>query len=236
MSVNAIAAILIATANALIGGAEQSPGRYPGSINYFLPGAPERCSAVKIAKATFLTAAHCFDHFRDDRVVINGDQPRHIVAHVIHPGYYRTDTLLGNLRDTNMWSNVDLAIMKLDADIAGVSVPPLATTRAHAGQLLLIGGYGPTDVTKDCYSSPCELHMAVAKVTAFSDAEILLGQIMKADPFLTGGDSGGPAYDLSTRHLVVIGINHSSDHLSDPSLRKTSRLTRLDLAWIRAHR
>jgi|GEM_PF-4010139 len=242
---------LVTVAHALQGGSYVAQERFPGTIAFYLPKTltQERCTAVHVAPSIFLTAAHCFDRYEKDgsspliTFVANemGEKnepriatfPRRLVrAPVIHPDYYKTDGFFGAFRNTNWGSDPDLALIKINEDIEELSIAKVAASDFHIGQTLLIGGFGPDSADKECTQTPCSIRMGAQKVTSLTARELLMSSNQM---FLTGGDSGGPAYEIRGKELVVVGINQGCDNLHRPGSGKITRLTKIDQAWYHAN-
>ena len=257
--------LISSEASALSGGSYVSRARFPGSIAFYLPKTltKERCTAVQVAPSIFLTAAHCFDRFvldgssREIVFVSNEDvagvtrtnvMSRHLIAPpTIHPDYYDESGLWARFKNKNFWNNVDLALIRIDAPLDGVIDALIGATAFHAGQPLVIGGYGPSTASAECTAGPCALRMGVQLVANVSPAQAVVIETPERPVFLTPGDSGGPAYELRRGNLlVVVAINQSTENLNSlppgrdlpsPSLARVTHLTRLDhaIAWLRSN-
>lgn len=245
----ALVASLLSVAQALQGGADSKPERFPGSIAFYLPktATQERCTATFVAPRIFLTAAHCFDRFEKDGfspliIFVSNEmgsdhkpvvksQTRFLVrAPVIHPDYYKG--FWSALRNKWFGSNPDLALIKINEDLEGLTTADVAPSDFHVGLPLLIGGYGPAFADQECVSSPCPLRMGTARVSSTTSREVLLnGDSL----FLTGGDSGGPAYELRDGRPVVVAVNQGCDGLHKAGVAKVSILSKIDFAWYRAN-
>ena len=239
------------SASALQGGSYVKQERFPGTIAFYLPktATQERCTAVQVSKNIFLTAAHCFDRYEKDgsnptivfvaNEVGEKNEPRYVQferrllrAPVIHPDYYTTGGFWGAFRNTQWGSNPDLALIKINEEIEGLSVASVASTNFHEGQTLLIGGFGPALAAKECLPVPCSIRMHATKITSMTAKEILMAS---NDVFLTGGDSGGPAYEVRAKGPIVVAVNQGCDNLHRDGAGKITRLSKIDFAWYDAN-
>jgi hypothetical protein len=235
-SLTALAIVtLTPTAHSLQGGSYVEQERFPGTIAFLLPNTPKktRCTAVHVAPLIFLTAAHCFDDYKNDGAIefvaseMGLDKVPRVVtftrklvrAPVIQPDYYRIDGLWGRLKRKFFGENPDLALIKTIEDIEELSFAKVEPVDFHVGLPLLVGGFGPPDLSGGCGSVPCSIRMDSQKVTEVTKREINISAN------LTSGDDGGPAYAIRPGGKLVVGaINQNG-----------SRLTIIDHAWYDAN-
>jgi hypothetical protein len=228
--------LLIAhTANALQAGSYVEQERFPGTIAFYLPNTPNktRCTAVHVAPKIFLTAAHCFDEYKNDGAIefvaneMGLDKepriatfPRKLIrAPVIQPDYYRTDGLWGSIKRKFFGETPDLALIKTMEDIEELSIAKIEHADLHVGLPLLVGGFGPAEPSASCEASPCSIRMDSQKITGVTKREITVGASF------TKGVDGGPAYAIKPGgKLTVVAINQEG-----------SRLTIIDHAWFDAN-
>ena len=220
-----------AQARALQGGEFVEQERFPGTIAFDLPNTPHktRCTAVHVAPLIFLTAAHCFDDYKNDGAIefvaseMGLDKASRVVtfsrklvrAPVIHPDYYRVDGIWGQLKRKYLGENPDLALIKTIEDIEDLSMAKVDKTDLHVGFALLIGGFGAPEANGRCPIGACSIRMDSKKITEATTRELTVAATF------TEGDDGGPAYAIqSGGKLAVVAIN-----------QRDSRLSRVDQAW-----
>lgn len=250
--------IVASQALALSGGAYVKHADFPASVAFHLPkvSTQERCTAIKVAPAIFLTAAHCFDRYFDEGkpplVVFtlndftdydkpsNARQALRTIAGVpiLHPSYYRITGGWNAFWNNNFWDDVDLAIFKTNADIRDIALGRLSPYKVTVGLTLTIGGFGPPNPTADCKNRPCPFRMGTQLVSSVSKVQAAMQTTTASTAFLTGGDSGGPAYLMgktkSGSVYEVVGINQFVAGLSNPNSGKESHITLIApaLDWI----
>jgi secreted trypsin-like serine protease len=206
----------------IIGGQHPDPGEYPFMVALLRRYEPNRhqaqfCGGSLIAADVVLTAAHCVDRRRVDRldilvgthVLTSGGQRRRAVQIRMHPGYNRRTS--GN----------DLAIVRFAPAVAH---PPVTTIQPGQGSLWAPGtlattiGWGDTNPNANQASYPNRLYEVQVPIVSRADCEAAYGaefmamKMVCAGDMVNGGedscqgDSGGPLIVPDGADWVQVGV------------------------------
>lgn len=169
---------------------------FPATCEFAAEGLPS-CTCVLVGPEALLTAAHCMtDSGRTGRVGLSMQQA----------------TRAENCRIS---IDLDLAICRVST-VRDISFERISPIPPAEGEGLLLTGFGcSSSLQPDLQRT---LRMDSARVRAFSESDNL---IEIEDGGLCPGDSGGPAFSLSsTNHLgsrLVVGINSENSHITSVS-------------------
>jgi Trypsin len=232
VTVAASVAVLLAVgpAGAVIGGTSDTSNTYSNvgvlqlqiETNWF-----DFCSGTLVRPDVVLTAAHCTDFlveegpdgFGPDDLRISfdpeGDGPYATVDRiVVHPDWFTAPPCVGNSKHRCLAPPAeDIALVFLDANVAGVTPAPIAGADYLAGlnltsETFTVVGYG-TDAF--ITGSTVANHPIVLfdGIRSFRDVSVITKQDAFPDRFLKitqstcFGDSGGPLFHEGS----VVGIN-----------------------------
>lgn len=157
----------------------------------------EYCSGVLIAKHAVLTAAHCVRGHEIVYLKNGGEVFAHSSAIAIHPRYRPEDD------DWTVRYSWDLAVVFFNETLprrmrpAVLAVPSNSLVR---GDLLRISGYGNGS---NSTLRPDTTHLRVMQLIPDGHSFLLNTRM---DHGVCYGDSGGPAYKIVNKHIIVYGI------------------------------
>ncbi len=250
----------------LVGGELDKPQSFNSTVRLWPDKYGNGCTAVKISSRFFLTAAHCFNEYDEETQFIsliqgppwNGDKallsasiyqygksyPITAKAIYIHPSW-RTK-VSKNLQKSHVaevafsGEVLDLALYEVETDTpineSKISFEPIMADKFES---IVIGGYGSNE------NGPSPEYPSFGVVSSFQikgNLVAVLSQVSeKAETnapriALRYGDSGGPAFTLSSNEkLVVSGINSGGSGVNTQF--EVGTIARLDIAkaWICTH-
>ena len=159
------------------------------------------CTATLIGKRTVLTAAHC---------VTTKNPPYQVLSPVhfyIGKMYYGTKyrAVAVHVHSAYAGGNkADVAVLRLDREVSGVTPIPIAMTSPTKGETIVIVGYGKTGEKGQPFGTKRKASNQIDKVT--STTYSMYGS-SGSEGNVCNGDSGGPS--LATRKGVetVIGVH-----------------------------
>ena len=177
-------------------GVEVAPQNFPISYLevFYSPTQVVACTGVVIDSKTILTAAHCLDDGQvyGIRVIAGGQVLAYGKLYGIHP-YYIPLGFLGS------W--FDLGFIKLDRKLPrSVKVASIAKKDPLPGELLTILGYG-----LDEFGIYNILKAGIMQVTGSNGINTVAAR-PPGGGTACHGDSGGPAFIVQRKKLVVAGI------------------------------
>ncbi|WEW56840.1 trypsin-like serine protease [Emydomyces testavorans] len=195
----------------IVGGTEAKPGQFPSILALTINNA-KACGAVLLNTKTALTAAHCVERLKSERVEVragtniwnSGGTQVHVSKVIMHPDY-----------EKGAESNNDIAVLHLAAPIEKSSLISYANLPAQGsdpapGTNGTAAGWGDTESGG---SSPDNLLYVTVSVTERSKCKALHTEVkgVITDSMVCAGtvgkdacqgDSGGPFYDAATGALV----------------------------------
>ncbi len=215
-------------------------GRHPNVgalvVNYPGTGKDVVCSGTLIASDVFLTAAHCVDWMpaagiQSNQVWVTFDTV-FSKSSTFYPGTYYEDPLYNHTAS----NPDDMAVIKLDAPVAGITPASLPTAGLLDGmkasgalqdQIFIAVGYGT--VRNDKTGGPHSLYWEGARRFVEQSFNALTGSWLKlSENPSTGsggtcyGDSGGPHFLGSSSMVVALTVT------GDYNCRSTDVDYRLD--------
>jgi secreted trypsin-like serine protease len=225
-----VALLLAAPAAAIIGGTSDTANRYAnvGVLQLQVQGQWfDFCSGTLVRADVVLTAAHCTDFlveegpdgFGPDDLRISfdpeGDAPFATVDHiVVHPGWLTAGPCFGNSKRACLAPPAeDIALVFLDASVAGVTPAPIAAAGYLDGldlksETFTAVGYGTDAFIRGSAASPKAITL-VDGVRSFTEVAAIPAQDAFPDRFIKitksvcFGDSGGPLFHDGT----VVALN-----------------------------
>jgi hypothetical protein len=204
-----LAAIAIAPASAMVGGAPPAGDGAGRSVVMILGSFGTACTATAIARDLLLTAAHCVQPGADYKLVdseAGRDPVLKDVARIERDPQFDLKRLFGHL------ATADVALIKLAAPLpARIPTVPIGgeTEQVAVGDALVVAGYGVT-VRGDGRTGG-----TVRAATLVVTGQPGTLQIRLFDPRTKGdspglgacaGDSGAPAFRDNGGNLAVIGV------------------------------
>jgi Trypsin len=185
------------------------------------------CSGTLVASNVVLTAAHCTDFLvevgddgfgpADLRISFDpeGDAPYSTVDHiVVHPAWFTAGPCIGNSKSRCLAPpHEDIALVFLDAPVAGVTPAPIA----DAGYLdaldltnetFTVVGYGTDEFITGSAASPKAIVVvdgirSYRDVTVITEHDAFPDRFVKITKSVCFGDSGGPLFHDGT----VVALN-----------------------------
>lgn len=223
---------------ALIGGAPATLEQFPSTI-YLKRG----CTAAKVASRHLLTAAHCVLDSSTLDLRYGPGKPLELsrepakgfavvaVAKVhVNPAWMQAcnEAYCASSQVTARLDAADVAVLELEADLAGIASTPVDTTPLAPGDRVTVIGFGCTDgALLEDKRETVTLKFAETKIIASSGAlhegspldAATLPQAsgiyamtpgparVKSAGGLCPGDSGGPLYRQLDGRMYVVGVN-----------------------------
>jgi Trypsin len=203
------AALAVAPASAMVGGAVPAADGIGRSVVMILGSYGTACTATAIARDLLLSAAHCVQPGADYKLVASqtGEQPvLKDIAHIARDPQFDLKRLFGHL------ATADVALIKLAEPLpARIPAVPIgsATERIAVGDALVVAGYGVT-IRGDGRTGG-----TVREATLVVTGQPGTLQIRLFDPRTRGdspglgacaGDSGAPAFRDPDGKLTIIGV------------------------------
>jgi Trypsin len=204
-----LAALAVAPASAMVGGAPPAADGAGRSVVMIVGSYGTACTATAIARDLLLTAAHCVEPGADYKLVDSaaGREPTlKDITHIERDPQFDLKRLFGHL------ATADVALAKL-AQPLPASIPPATlggeTEAVVPGDTLIVAGYGVT-VRGDGRTGG-----TVRAATLIATGQPGTLQIRLYDPRTKGvsaglgactGDSGAPAFREKNGGLAIIGL------------------------------
>jgi len=183
---------------------------YPAVVDLLEPG---DCLATLVAPRWLLTAAHCAADVPSAHAVNVGSERVGVEGVVCHPAY-------------RGWDH-DLALVRLEEPVAGVTAVPLYRDRDEVGQMVLFVGRGDHGTGEEGQVGAENDGLTREATNTVNGADDLWLEFIfysPEDPEVTeregisgDGDSGGPALVASPTGLYVAGVSSWQDS-DDPDV------------------
>jgi hypothetical protein len=204
-----IAALAMAPARAMVGGAQPAADGAGRSVVMILGSGGTACTATAIAPDLLLTAAHCVQPGADYKLVASAPGERPVlkdIARIERDPQFDLKRLFGHL------ATADVALIKLVEPLPA-KIPPVPLGAEEepvaVGDAVVVAGYGVT-VRGDGRTGG-----TVRAATLVATGQPGSLQIRLFDPKTKGdspglgacaGDSGAPAFRDKDGRMVVIGV------------------------------
>ncbi|MEN3357131.1 MAG: hypothetical protein V7637_1113 [Mycobacteriales bacterium] len=226
-----------APAGAVAGGTVVTQGSYRFAAKFTFSGVPapdgtrynSACSGALIAPQWVISAGHCFHDAARRR--INGRPPYTNSAVIIG----RTDVRVGSgvlrsIVDVRQSPTNDIALVKLNAPVAGITPVALPKGAPKVGEVVRLTGYGATGSTNPVPS--LVLHTGQFTVTAISATVVgVTGRAPARNTSACLYDSGAPYFRDIHPATTLVSVESTGPACPHAQQETTSRVDTV-LAWI----
>jgi len=159
------------------------------------------CTATLIGKRTVLTAAHC---------VTTKNAPYQVLSPInfyIGKLYYGTKYKAVAVHVHSKYAGgnkADVAVLRLDRDVTGVTPIPIAMTSPNKGETIVIVGYGKTGENGQSFGTK---RKATNKIDSMTSTTYSMYGSSGSEGNVCNGDSGGPSLATRNGMETVIGVH-----------------------------
>jgi hypothetical protein len=227
------------SANAIANGQDVPDGRYRFSAALSMPliTRPDgstyssACSGALVARSWVITAGHCLHDGARNR--ISGPPRYEVIVTVGRATLSGTGGYTRHVVEVRQSPTEDVALIKLDRPVNGVTPIRLSQQAPRAGEVLRLTGWGSVDAEADLSHRPDRLQTGLVRVSSFTGTDVFVhGLAPQPDTSACPYDSGAPYFRERRGVATLVGTEVEGPDCPHADDETTARIDTI-ADWIR---